>query len=228
MRNSAQRPCILCWIPVEGTRGSQAKEFCALQRRRVTIFPVSGRSAFTARPGARPESGSESLSTEQGPPYSLWSLGLSGKSTSGGPARSCLEWPRCAGPVSGAATVLLGALRSLLGRYRHTWDAKDSKLGGDVNGPGQTNSGISARVPSRDSGACYRGPRGGIGKKKKVTRHRLKHWRGRRRQRRRPSLSCLPLSLRAAVKPTARFCVVASVCCPLPQPLPGLEIPRPP
>lgn len=69
----------------------------------------------------------------------------------------------------------------------------------------------------------------GVGSgKKKVTRHRLKHWRGRRRQRRRPSLSCLPLSLRAAVKPTARFCVVASVCCPLPQPLPGLEIPRPP
>lgn len=74
-----------------------------------------------------------------------------------------------------AATVLLDAPRSLLGRYRHTWDAKDSKLGGDVNGPGQTNPGIRAGVPSRGAGAGLEGPEGWDRNKKKKKK---KRWRG--------------------------------------------------
>lgn len=66
-----------------------------------------------------------------------------------------------------AATVLLGSPRSLLSRYRHTWDAKDSKLGGDVNGPGQTNAGIRSRVQSRGAGAGLERQKGWDRDKKK-------------------------------------------------------------
>jgi hypothetical protein len=69
-----------------------------------------------------------------------------------------------------AATVLLGSPRSLLSRYRHTWDAKDSKLGGDVNGPGQTNAGIRSRVQSRGAGAGLERQKGWDRDKKKKKR----------------------------------------------------------
>lgn len=56
--------------------------------------------------------------------------------------------------------MLLGSPRSLLGHYRHTWDVKDSKLGGDVNGPVQTNPGIHAGVQSTGAGAGLESQKG--------------------------------------------------------------------
>lgn len=187
-------------------QGSRAKELCALWLGRVTFSPAAGCSALLAGPGACPESWlrSSQQGSKQNPRYSLcpsgtpafWPLRRSGSlPTPLGPQLGT-AW---SGPVARdlsatAATVLLVSLRSLLGRYRHTWDAKDSKLGDDVNGPGQTNAGIRAGVQSRDRRGRAReaegvGPKG----EKKVTRHRPIHWRGRGRQRRRPFLT-IPLS----------------------------------
>lgn len=143
-------------------QGSRAKELCALWLGRVTFSPAAGCSALPAGPGACPESWlrSSQQGSKQSPRYSLcpsgtpafWPLRRSGSlPTPLGPQLGT-AW---SGPVARdlsatAATVLLGSLRSLLGRYRHTWDAKDSKLGDDVNGPGQTNARIRAGVQSRD------------------------------------------------------------------------------
>lgn len=144
----------------------------------MTLFPAAGCSALLARPGACPESwlSSSQQRSKQGPPIPSVRMGLEPSGLLSAPEVYPLLWgpsweqpggaPSARDLSATAATVLLGSPRSLLGRYGHTWDTKDGKLGGDVNGPSQTN-------PEIHSGGAEQRHRGwakeaeGVGRKKK-------------------------------------------------------------
>nr|BAC33527.1 unnamed protein product [Mus musculus] len=169
----------LAQSPVERAQDSRAEELCTLRLERVTLFPAS---ALLARPGACPESwlSSSQQPSKQSPPSPSIRMGLKPSGLLSAPEVYPLLWgpsweqlgggPAVRDLSATAATVLLGSPRSLLSRYRHTWDAKDSKLGGDVNGPGQTNAGIRSRVQSRGAGAGLERQKGWDRDKKKKKR----------------------------------------------------------